>query len=84
MLGSVSLSAQQYQRLVSSTFGGTVTEFLTYRMDFNSQFLAASLKLLIGHKVKQMPKIWPLLKNRQSKSVKRLHWLFPKCPELFF
>lgn len=43
--------AQQYQRLVSSTFGGTATEFLTYEMDFNNQFLEASLKILTGHKL---------------------------------
>lgn len=46
--GSVSLSAQQHQGLLSSTFGGTATEFPTCWMDFNNQFLAVSLKVFIG------------------------------------
>lgn len=56
---SVSLSAQLHQRLAASTFGGIATEIPTYGTDFKNQFLAASLKAFIGHKVKQMPKIGP-------------------------
>lgn len=57
---SISISVEQYQKLVSSTFEGTVIKLSTYEIDLNNLFLAASLKVFIGHKVKQMPKVWPL------------------------
>lgn len=56
---SVSLSAQQHQRLAASTFGGIALEIPAYGMDFKNQFLAAPLKAFIGRKVKCMPKTGP-------------------------
>lgn len=66
---------EQYQKLVSSTFERTVIKLSTYEIDLNNLLLAASLKVFIGHKDKQMPKL--AIMKKKAEQISERHVLAP-------